>query len=183
MAEFMKMILKQLIIVALLTLAIGLVVSFAPKHANARRPVTKMKLHGELKSELNAVLKATVELQEASFKRNDKQVSQNLKRLITRIDLATKKANLAKDQRTHIQKLLGTAKLALEKSRKAAGADRQTFLQKAFKQMVTLSQAYQLESYKMFFCPKDKSIWLQRGSKPQNPINPGTHGNCGKQVT
>jgi hypothetical protein len=176
-------ILAVISVTAAFALLTGLSAGLLPEAASARRPVTKMKLQGEIKNELNAVLKATVELQEASFRRNDKDIAKSLKRLLGRIESANRKTPLAKEQRTHLQKLLGAAQTALEKGRRTTGADRQTFMQKAFKQMVTIAQAYQLEPYKMFFCPKDKSVWLQRSSKPQNPINPETHGNCGKPVT
>lgn len=161
------------------TIAIGL----TSLSSEARRPINKIKVQGELKTELNSVLKATVDLQESIFKDSDAKVSQNIKRLVQRLDSASKKTHLAKEQKTHMLKMLGAAKTALERSRRTTGRDRHTFLQITFKQVVGLAQTYQLDKYKIFFCPKDRSVWLQRGSKPQNPVNPGTLGTCGKPVT
>jgi hypothetical protein len=160
-------------------IAVGLI---SPS-SEARRPINKIKVQGELKTELNSVLKATVDLQESIFKDSDGKISQNIKKLVQKIDSASKKTHLAKEQKTHMLKMLTAAKTALEKSRRTTGADRHTFLQVTFKQLVGLAQTYQLDKYKIFFCPKDRSVWLQRGNKPQNPVNPGTLGTCGKPVT
>ncbi len=150
--------------------------------SGARKAVNKIKVQGELKVELNAVLKASVDLQEASVKGADKQASTAIKKLIQKISAAQKKSTMAKDQRTHMLKMLTAAKTALEKSRRLSGSDRHTFMQTAFKQIVGLSETYQLDKYKTFFCPKDRSVWLQRGNKAQNPVNPETLGSCGKPV-
>ncbi|MGE0764579.1 MAG: hypothetical protein AB7N80_14990 [Bdellovibrionales bacterium] len=151
--------------------------------AEARRPIQKIKVQAELRAELNAILKAAVSLQEASFKRNDRATSLAAKNLVKRLVSAEKKSGLAKEQKTHLVKILSAAKSHLERSRRSAGSDRQTYYQKTFHQLVLIAQVYQLEPYKIFFCPKDKSVWLQKGSKPQNPINPETYGNCGKLAT
>lgn len=151
--------------------------------SEARRPINKIKVQGDLKTELNSVLKASVDLQESIFKDPDPKVSQSIRKLIQKLDSASKKAHLAKEQKTHMLKMLTAAKTALEKSRRTTGANRHTFLQTSFKQVVGLAQTYQLDKYKIFFCPKDRSVWLQRGSKPRNPVNPGTLGTCGKPVT
>ncbi len=157
--------------------------SVLPDAAFARRPIKKMKVQVELREELNAVLKATSALQEASFKRDEQKTALATKALMKRLKMAARKAHLAKEQRPHILKILNAAESYLDRSRKSAGRDRQTYFQRAFSQLVLIAQIYQLDSYKIFFCPKDKSIWLQRGSKPQNPVNPETYGTCGKLVT
>lgn len=151
--------------------------------AYARKPVVKIKVQVELRAELNSVLRATADLQEASFKRNDNLTTMATKNLLKRLSQAEGKAHLAKEQRTHLVKILEAASTSLQKSRKASGSNRQTLFQHAFSQLVLIAQVYQLEPFKIFFCPKDKSVWLQRSSKPQNPVNPETYGTCGKQVT
>lgn len=148
--------------------------------AEARRPIQKIKLQSALKAELNQVLKDAVGLQEASFKQNDQATSSAIKRLVKSIDEASAQTHLAKEQQTHMLKILVAAKTYLEKSRRTMGSDRQTYFQKAFHQLVVIAQVYQLDPYKIFFCPRDKSVWIQKGMKPQNPINPEVFGSCGK---
>lgn len=156
---------------------------FISEGALARRPIQKIKVQGELKVELNALLKATVELQEASFKGIDTGLSRATKNLLVHLNSTAKKAHLAKEQKPHLLKILQAASTNLEKSRRAVGKDRHTFFQKTFSQLVIIAQMYQLDNYKIFFCPKDRSVWFQRNSKPQNPVNPETYGDCGKPVT
>src|SRR5690242_20416078 len=87
-------------------LAIIVLAFFLPTVSMARRPVVKIKVQSDLRSELNGVLKASVDLQESSFQRNEQSASQNMKKLISRISSAEKKSHLAKAQRTHIVKIL-----------------------------------------------------------------------------
>lgn len=166
----------------LLALLLGSL-SFFPSLALARRPIVKIKVQSDLRTELNNVLKSAAALQEASYKRNEGATSAAARDLLKHLDAANKKSHFAKEQKTHLVRILTAAKENLERSRRSAGADRQTYYQKAFKQLVLIVQVYQLDPYKIFFCPKDKSVWLQKGSKPQNPINPETYGTCGKLAT
>ncbi len=153
-----------------------------PSEAWARRPIQKIKVQGELRSELNAVLRAAVELQESSYRRNERQTAAAIRALIQRLDGAAKKSGLAREQKLHLLKIVNSARAFLDKSRRTAGANRHTFFQGAFKQLVQIAQVFQLDPYKIYFCPKDKSVWLQRAARPQNPVNPETYGDCGKLV-
>jgi hypothetical protein len=160
-------------------LAVALIV----QPSAARAPIKKLVLPPILRNELNLVLEGAVDMSEASFRRNESAFMAALKKLLKRIDSASKKSNLAMDQRPHILKYMDAISEDLSKCRRASPGDRHTFLQKALKQIEGIYKLYQLDTYKVFFCPKDKSIWLQRGTKPQNPVNPGTLGNCGKLVS
>lgn len=148
----------------------------------ARRAVQKIQIKGELRNELNALLKATVDLQQSSYKRKEKGVISSMRQLQMRLKSVAKKVYLAKQQSTHLIKIINSAQLNLGKAQKARDSRRHTFLQHVFSQLVIVAQLYQLDTYKIFFCPKDKSVWLQKGSQPQNPVNPETFGNCGKLV-
>lgn len=161
---------------------VALLIFVTLPQAEARRSAQKMNAPSALKSELNLLLRSSVDLQVASYKRKDTAVKKAVKNLLQRIDSTSQKVYLAKDQSPHITKILDTSRSALVRSQKVSGSARQTHLQKVFRQFVLLAQMYQLDPFKIFFCPKDRSVWLQESSKPQNPVNPDTYGDCGKMV-
>ena len=51
----------------------------------------------------------------------------------------------------------------------------------AFRQIVMLYQSYQIEApFKVFFCKKDRSVWIQKDKKPQNPFEQNSV--CGRLI-
>lgn len=142
----------------------------------------KIKLDSVLKKELNNVLKATDELHEACFNQDEPLISAKLRLTIKAIESANKKIVYADNQKIHIDKLLKSTKSDLEMFQMSKGRERQDSLKSAFHQIVTLVKTYKLDSYKIFFCPKDKSVWIQKGWKAKNPINPEKYGSCGRPV-
>lgn len=55
---------------------------------------------------------------------------------------------------------------------------------KLFNSFFELAQVYDLKKdmkNKIFYCPKDKSLWFQASGKAKNPINP-QHKRCGRQL-
>ena len=54
---------------------------------------------------------------------------------------------------------------------------------KLFSTIAELAQTYHIKtaSSSIFYCPQDRSLWLQSKGKPKNPINPHLK-NCGRRV-
>lgn len=142
----------------------------------------KIQLNTVLKKELNQVLKATDELHEACFDQDEPLISAKLRSVIKAIDAANDKIMLADTQKIHLDKLLKSAKSDLEKSQMSSGKERRDSLKSAFHQIVTMVKTYKLDPYKIFFCPKDRSVWIQKSWKAKNPINPKKYGSCGRPV-
>lgn len=60
------------------------------------------------------------------------------------------------------------------------GESRRASIRELLKRVVLLTKLYNVEHpYKIFFCQSDRSVWLQRGSKPRNPTSIDSHPNCG----
>ena len=89
---------------------------------------------------------------------------------------------MAQVQATHLVKILSAALEKLEVSQNYSGQKRRDSLLEAFKDLVQIAQVYKLEKYNIFFCNKDKALWLQKSSMPKNPINPKKFGKCGRLV-
>lgn len=56
-------------------------------------------------------------------------------------------------------------------------------VKKLFSTIVELTQIYNVKtaSNGIFYCSRDKSLWLQAGRKPKNPVSPHLK-NCGRRV-
>lgn len=158
-----------------------ILVHFNFKYVDART-FNKIDPGPALKIELNSVLMDAAKLHEVSYQRNEREVESTVAKLLTSIDRAKKRSQKEKGQGVHLSRILKSAQEHLAQSRHQLGETRRSSLKEAFTQIVEISHMYKLENYNVFFCPKDKSVWLQKGRKAQNPINPERFGDCGKLV-
>jgi len=142
----------------------------------------KITLNPALSSELNSLLEATDKLQSACYSQNEVQIEMSTKRVIEHIDSTAKKSGLAELQSTHLVKVLEAARRKLVMSQNLKGPQRKESFKGAFNDIVQISQIYKLKTYKIFFCSKDKSLWLQSERSPKNPVNPKRFGKCGQLV-
>lgn len=153
---------------------------FAISNSYARRG--KIKIKEALRTELNAVLKSTSDLHQACVKQNDEQVATSIRRLLINIERANKKSVLAANQQTHLVKILNAAKREFEMSQVMSGNERRKRLKSAFGQIVQIAKVYQVDRYRIFFCSKDRSVWIQKSWKAKNPVHPKQFANCGQLV-
>lgn len=143
----------------------------------------KITVKEALRTELNGVLKAASELHKACVDQDPQKIATSVKNVIAKIDRANKKSVLAENQQTHLVKILNAAKEDLRLSQELSGTKRRDELKEAFFQIVQIVKVYNLDSYPVYFCGKDRSVWLQKGwGKPKNPIHPKKFSNCGQLV-
>jgi len=142
----------------------------------------KININGPLKKQLNMVLKNTVKLHKSSVKGNRVKVSTSVRSLLKSISKAQKTSKASIKHRTHLYKMLSYARINLEMTQMQKGKSRKKSFKKAFKQLVYVAKTYNLDRYRIYFCPKDRSIWLQKPRKPWNPFNPKKYRSCGKLV-
>ena len=142
-----------------------------------------MSLKPELKIELNKVLKAGSDLHEACVARDEKKVNATVEGVISAINKAEKKTSLADGEKPHLDRILNATKARLEQVKRADGDDRKAALKEGFIQLVQISQLFPADPvFSVFFCAKDKTVWLQKGKKAKNPIHPEIYETCGKLV-
>ena len=130
--------------------------------------------------ELLTIIKQSEALHKFMFSRKEPMVSSQINLLRTNIKTAMKKVKGQQGQ--HISKILNTVNKDLTSAQMTTGEDRLKYLQNAFKQIVVLYQSYKIEApYKVFFCNKDRAVWIQQeGRKPENPFQ--VTSNCGRKV-
>ena len=150
--------------------------------SEARIPSKRIEVIPAIRNELNIILQNTDKLHTACVEQNEGLIESATEKVISSLKRATKNSSMAQVQATHLVKILTAARDKLELSQNFSGNRRRESLKEAFKDLVQLAQVYKLERYNIFFCRKDKALWLQKSSKPKNPINPKRFGKCGRLV-
>lgn len=143
----------------------------------------KIELHHILTQHLNGVLKATNDLHAACIRGDERAIEMGINAISRAIQDTRQVSVLAKDyNRQHLLKILSTANSGLEGAKLRLGDARKEHLVAVFAQMVNLAKIYQTDPYQIFFCPRDKTLWLQKEAKPQNPFAGDKNLNCGVAV-
>jgi hypothetical protein len=158
------------------------------------RPVKKMKVEQPLAGRLMAILVEAEALHRVlTAPAPSRKVAVGVAN--TALDDQIKVLSSTLQKAIQFSKLAGTSRLALEKILKAALArlkDAQTiskknrkrkikFLSDGMLQIIQIAQMYDLDhKYKIFFCGKDRAVWLQSSNKPVHPFDTdGKLKNCG----
>ncbi len=131
---------------------------------------------------LNLVLDQANQLHDAFFSQNDQEIETNLRKLVNSIEGARRATKSEKLNGFHLNRVLETAYFHFKSLMKGGGEDRTKGLRLGYEQIVLLAQTYKLESYKIFYCGKSHTIWLQKNNKVQNPFHPSTMADCGVKV-
>ncbi|MCB0356461.1 MAG: hypothetical protein KDD40_05610, partial [Bdellovibrionales bacterium] len=148
----------------------------------ARIPTKRIEVNPAIRNELNIILQNTDQLHSACIEQDEGQIELSTKNVIKSIKRAAHNSARVQIEITHLVKVLNAAKDKLELSQNFSGQKRLDSLKEAFKDLVQIAQVYKLDHYNIFFCSKDKSLWLQKSSAPKNPINPEKFGKCGRLV-
>jgi len=148
-------------------------------------PKGTLMLSPALTRELNLVLKAGDAVHHSLVAQNEELTDIGLRDLLRQIAHARAHLNLAKDyERPHLVRILDAAKEQFELSQVAYGQERRVRLTEGFNQLVNIVRIYKVDKqYGIFFCPSDRSTWVQTGSKAQYPFTPiGSREPCGMKV-
>ncbi|OQW49016.1 MAG: hypothetical protein A4S09_12950 [Proteobacteria bacterium SG_bin7] len=149
----------------------------------ARAIVGRISVNDDMSKALNHVLAQADELHDAFFRQNDQEIQTSLRNLVNSIEHARRTTKSEKLNGFHLNRVLETAYFHFKSLLKGGGGDDRTKgLRLGYEQIVLLAQTYKLDSYKIFYCGKSDTIWLQKNYKAQNPFHPSTMGDCGVQV-
>jgi hypothetical protein len=162
-----------------LGLVLGTVV-VATLWAPAKAQAGDLVLHPTVMRELNQVIRVSDTLHSALVGGDEEQIEIAVRGVIHQIDRVRTVAILAKQhERPHLLKILESGREYLEIAQTALGEERRLGFQQAYNQVVNVARIYKIDkAYGIFFCDKDKSSWVQRGSKAQNPFS-AANRKCG----
>jgi hypothetical protein len=146
----------------------------------------RLVLASPLASELNLILRASEGLHKSLISQNEEHIEIGLRDVIGQIDRSKYALFLAKPhERGHLLKILDAAREHFELTQTTFGDERRERLIEAFHQLANLVRIYRLDrDFVIFFCPKDRTTWIQKGSKPQSPFRAELRReNCGIKVS
>lgn len=138
----------------------------------------RIELDAITTKELLSIMKNSETLHKYMFGRKEPMIASQINVLRTNIKSTIQKVKGQQGQ--HVSKILNTINKELTSAQMSSGEDRVRYLQHAFKQIVMLYQSYEIKaSYKVFFCNKDRAVWIQEeAKKAENPFQ--VTSNCGK---
>ena len=153
-----------------------------PAHASGR--AAGLILQSQEMTALNRILSAGDSLHHSLVTQNEDQIEMGIRDLINQIDQARQiSGSLKAHERGHLLLVLDAAREQFDRTQTAYGDERVARLIDGFNQLANLVRVYQVErSYGIFFCPDDKTAWVQRGYHGQNPFHPKSMPNCGIRV-
>ena len=157
-------------------------------HANIPKKNTGpgLTLPPIIHSDLLSLINEAAELHRVIQESNVQPLKVKIQELQNRIRLIYRKLPLIAhpQKKDHAFRLLGIIDEKLE-GLKIQGKDKteKKSVKKLFGTIAELARTYHVKtaSNGIFYCSLDRSLWLQSGRKPKNPVNPQLK-NCGRRV-
>ena len=135
--------------------------------------IKKLRLESHLTKQIETILDTSQLLHQSLIKNDNDQVKIHLSH-IKRLIFSTNRASYNSSVNTlHLRHILRNTKRAVERAslHKQESLIRQN-IKGLFDQLVLLPKTYRLNSrYPIYFCSKDKSVWLQKAGRIRNPIH------------
>jgi hypothetical protein len=145
----------------------------------------ELELPAPIARELNQVLKVSSSLHQSLVAQDEEQTELGLRDVIHELQRARKASEQFKPhERGHLLRILDAAQDDFEQTLSSSGTERTEHLEEAFNQLVNLLRIYRLDhAYGIFFCPKDRTNWVQKGDRAKNPFHTeGEREPCGMKV-
>lgn len=143
----------------------------------------RIKVEQDVSKKIEEVLELTAEFHKIRVSKDTSQTKKLASEIADKLgNVASLTQKNTSVQSLHITKIIQSARNSIELFKldpyaKNANSDLKDF----FKEIVQITQVFEVKKYKIFFCPQDKALWLQTLPKAQNPVSPDLL-NCGKPV-
>ena len=153
------------------------------KKASARNRKQIIQVDETVSSLINDILKLVAEFHKIRVSKKNEQSLKAVEGLASELGRVVKLTKKNRSvQSLHITKVITSARDSLKVYKESPlSKNGKDSLKNFFKDIVQIRQILQIKKYKVFFCPKDKALWLQSSSKAKNPINLN-YKNCGKRI-
>lgn len=149
---------------------------FSESHAADR-----IRLESNLSKKLIHLIRLASDLHSSLVDGNEAKIMEDLLRL--NFEVQTHRREFIKDKvsHRHLDRVLESIEESILVAR-TTYLDRTRALKKMYRQITNLPRTYSLNTkFKIFFCKRDKSTWVQSSWKPKNPLS-RTYFNCGVRV-
>jgi hypothetical protein len=141
-------------------------------------------LHPKLTRELNQLLRVSESLHKALVSQDEEKTEIAIRDILQQIDAVrylSQHTELIKFfERGHLLRILTTARENFELTIRTYGDERRGRVEDGFNQLVNLVRIYRLQSdFGIYFCERDRTSWVQKGGRAQNPFRPESMRDCG----
>ena len=159
----------------LITLTLSSSLGFAIKR-------TSFPLKEELKTPLTALLDEAVDLHHAVYSNQEDRIHLTLSKMIYQIEeLKQFPQLLPYHQQSYTYGLLQALKPQLE-AIKVSREKRKDNINAINRTLTYMAHVYGLKKYAVFFCPRDRSVWIQKGKNTRQKRPPQAYRSCGDLV-
>lgn len=143
----------------------------------------RMKIDEKLSEEVESVLSLTADFHKLRVAKKEIKARELASSLLKKISEAKSLSEKHHPiENVHITKILDSAYSSLQSYSSSPQAPAAIGgLKNFFKEVVQITQVFDVKKYKIFFCPLDRALWLQKDAKARNPVNL-KFVNCGKPV-
>ncbi len=144
--------------------------------------VKKLQLESHLTKQIESILNTSQLLHQSLISEENIQIKLHLSHIASLISSASQ-TSYRNTKTLHLRHILQNTKKAVEQASLHGKRSliRQN-IKSMFDELVVLSQVYKLNSrYPIYFCDKDKSVWLQKAGRIRNPIH-SHYSLCGYMV-
>ena len=143
-----------------------------------KKPAFSLK--DSLKTPLTSLLDIGVYFHEAVYSQNEGKIRLALSKLENQIEILERSPQfLPYHQRTYVYRLLQNLKPHLD-AVKISSKERKRKIKAINRILTHMAHIYGLKKYAVFFCPKDRSVWMQ-GEKKSKPLHL-EYSSCGAWV-
>lgn len=145
-----------------------------------KKPV--FPLQDKLKAPLVSLLDEAVYLHQAFYSKKEDQIHLTLSKMINQINVLERSPELLPyHQRSYTYRVLQSLKPQLE-AMKVAKEKRKANINSINRTLTYMAHVYGLKKYAVFFCPKDRSVWMQgKNVKKGKPLHL-EYQSCGAMV-
>lgn len=134
---------------------------------------TRMQLPDELKLSLQSALSTAFQLQSVLAKAEQEPfLTGTMRALQQTLSVLNANRSLIRNEATHLQKILESTKLHLEKAQMMDGQLKKDSLTEAFRQLAQVPKAFDVGSHQVYFCRSDRSVWLHTQSASKSFVHP-----------
>ncbi len=166
---------------------IALIVA-ATLYVEARRH-RDIALSSDLTEKVNKLLDEVVNLHEVlvDFPKDTARSNSQLSLISKKVQASMNSISSQNAQKVHLQKVFPLVLINIGIAKESFGELKKQALSGFFRSVVEIVRTYKVNKHRIFFCSKDKNIWLQSTKRRQswkafNPINQEQYKNCGTSV-
>ena len=139
-------------------------------------------IKNELKGPLVSLLDEVVYLHQAFYSKKEDQIHLISSKMTNQIEILEQSPHfLSYHQQSYTHKLLRDIKAQLE-AIKSAGNTRKSSINSINRTLTYMAHLYGLKKYAVFFCPKDRSVWMQGKNKQKTRPLHLEYQSCGDIV-